>query len=216
MYSDFLSNNDDDLFDPKPQTTSKPTSSSGPSVDSVFKDVENLFSSEKQSSNSLRFKSKLANTLYEACNDYINQLNSYNRSIFDALNILTEGQFQYQLYADTLEESIARRLVMREFVGSINQTAGTDILNYLSTKMKIAIDTQFFNTYVISLLEVLEHAIDYNIAIYIKVCERIDRTPMPAILSKDTSETDMLVSQSGSYINKKFAYIRQELGMDVY
>ena len=216
MYSDFLSNNDDDLFDPKPQTTSKTSSSSGPSVDSVFKDVENLLSAEKQSSNSLRFKSKLANTLYEACNDYINQLNSYNRSIFDTLNILTEGQFQYKLYADTLEESIARRLVMREFVGSLNQTSGTDILNYLSTKMKISIDTQFFNTYVVSLLEMLEHAIDYNIAIYIKVCERIDRTPMPAILSKDNSKTDMLVSQSGSYINKKFAYIRQEFGMDVY
>ena len=216
MYSDFLSDNDDDLFDSKPQTNSKSTSSFGPSVDSVFKDVENLLSAEKQSSNSLRFKSKLANTLYEACNDYINQLNSYNRSIFDTLNILTEGQFQYKLYADTLEESIARRLVMREFVGSLNQTAGTDVLNYLSIKMKISIDSQFFNTYVVSLLEVLEHAIDYNIAIYIKVCERIDRTPMPAILSKDNSKTDMLVSQSGSYINKKFAYIRQELGMDVY
>jgi hypothetical protein len=39
---------------------------------------------------------------------------------------------------------------------------------------------------------------------------------MPSILAKDTSQTDMLVSQSGSYINKNFAYIRQELGMDVY
>jgi hypothetical protein len=216
MYSDFLSDNDDDLFEPKPQTANKPKSSAAPSVDSIFKDVESLLSTEKQSYNSFIFKSKLANTLYEACNDYINELNSYNRSIFDALNSITQGLFQYQFYADTLEESIARRLVMREFVGSLNKSADSNILGYLSDRMKITIDTQFFNTYVVSLLEMLEHAIDYNTSIYIKVCEKINRTPMPSILAKDTSQTDMLVSQSGSYINKKFAYIRQELGMDVY
>ena len=216
MYSDFLSDNDDDLFEPKPQTPSKPKSPSTPSVDSVFKDVEHLLATEKQTYDSVIFRSKLANTLYEACNDYINELNSYNRSIFDALNTLTQGTFKYQLYADTLEESIARRLIMREFIGSLNKSADSNILSYLSTRMKINIDTQFFNTYVVSLLEMLEHAIDYNTSIYVKVCEKINRTPMPSILAKDTSQTDMLVSQSGSYINKNFAYIRQELGMDVY
>jgi hypothetical protein len=216
MYNEFLSDNDDDLFEPKPQTAPKQRSSTQPSVDSIFKDVEQLLSSEKESPNSFIFRSKLANALYESCNNYINELNSLNRSIFDALNIVTQGSFQYQVYADALEEAISRRLVMREFIGSLNKAADTNILTYLSSKMKINIDTKFFNTYLVSMLEMMDHVIDYNISIYIKVCEKIGRTPLPAILNKDNSQTDMLVSQSGSYINKSFAYIRNELGMDVY
>ncbi|CAB4143789.1 hypothetical protein UFOVP784_240 [uncultured Caudovirales phage] len=215
MYSDFLSDNDDDLFESKPQTGSKPKSGSAPLTDSIFKDVENLLSIEKESK-SMVFKSKLANTLYETCNNYIFEVNSYNRSIFDALNIVTQGSFQYQLYADVLEESIARRLVMREFIGSLHRAADTNILEFLSKRMNISIDSQFFTTYIVSMQEMMDHAIDYNIGIYIKVCEKIGRTPLSVILDKDTSQTDMIVSQSGSYINKSFAYIRHELGMDVY
>ena len=40
MYSDFLSDNDDDLFESKPQTGSKPKSGSAPLTDTIFKDVE--------------------------------------------------------------------------------------------------------------------------------------------------------------------------------
>jgi hypothetical protein len=214
MYGDYISTNDDDLFESPSETPKQKEDDL--SFDSLIKDVEKIFETEKNSVfTSIIFKSKVIAALNGSAENYVHSVNSFNRSIFDALNSLTQGYFKYQVYADTLEESIARRLVVYNFIKSITTSKNDKFLEFLSKKIKISFDESFFNTYLISMLEMMDYVIDYNISIYTNLCTKINRIPISTLLDRNIMDTDTLVINSNSYINKHFAAIRSELGMEI-
>jgi hypothetical protein len=108
MYSN-ISSNDDDLFSNSSETPKK----TNQSFDSILDDVEAYLNKKNPSGvESVIVRTKLAHTLYDTANNFIFSTDSYNRTIFNTLNLLTDNKFSVNLYADVLEESIARRLVV--------------------------------------------------------------------------------------------------------
>ncbi len=207
MNYDNLSNNDDDLFSDEP--LSKPTENTASDLN-----IDNLLNSldiNLEDIDSMIFRAKVVTSLIDTSNAFIYETNSYNRSIFNTLNSLTNGQFQYSLYAETLEESIYRRIIILEFLNSCTDQLDEKILAFLSRATNANFDNRFVNTYLVAMKNILVFSIDYNIAIYHKLCEQISRQPIEFDL--DTN-SDMVSSYLGSstYINNVFTNIKSSLG----
>lgn len=211
MYNDYLSSNDDDLFekksDPKPD-------SSNQNVNSFIKEIEDLFKSDNKEAffSDINFKSKFFNSLTDSTNSYIYNIDSYQRSLFDSLNRMTNGLFAKQVYADILEESISRRLVVFEFVNLLASSQNDKIIQFLSEKMDINLDSRFYNIYLNSMLDIMNFVIDYSISIYTSLCPLIDRTPVQSIVNRSPNDIDSAIFSSDTYINKHLAVIRSEIG----
>lgn len=212
MYNDFLSQNDDDLFSDSNSSnkeSSKPT-------ENLFKEIEELLSktSDKNFFNEVDIRSKIVNSFNDSANRYIYSTDSFNRSIFDELNILTNGLFTYRVYADILEESLTRRLVVFDFLKLLASAKDHRLMNFLTKKMNLTIDEHFIKTYIISAQEMLDYVIRYNIEIYTNVCQKIQRTPQQAILDRNIDDVDLSLINSDHYINKYFSVLRVEMGFD--
>jgi hypothetical protein len=205
-----MSSNDDDLFSSESSSKESPKSS-----DEIFKDIEKMLKDKPSDFfNEVEITSRIVNSFNDSANRYIFATDSYNRSIFDELNSITSGKFSYRVYADILEESLARRFIVFDFLKILASAKDERLLKFFTQKMKLNIDSRFVNTYVTSLIEMLNFAIDYNIEIYIKVCQKIDRTPLQPIIDRDIDNVDLNLLDSDQYINKYFSVIRTEIGFD--
>lgn len=208
-----FSDNDDDLFDDSSSSNSffqnKPTLNSSEEIQSLIESIEKK---DLENIDSMIFRSRVALTLLDSANSYIFENNSYNRSIFNTLNFLTDNKFQYHLYADVLEESLIRRFVIRDFLVACLDSDDSDLLEKLSKVVNVNIDKRFLLTYFQSTLEVLDFAIDHNIALYTKVCENIGREPLSSILNKETNDIAIAITSSNGYINNIFRNIKNSLG----
>jgi hypothetical protein len=212
MYNDFLSQNDDDLF----SNINSSDKQSSKQADNVFKEIEELLSktSEKDFFNEVELRSKLVNSFNDSANRYIFSTDSFNRSLFDQLNILTNGLFTYRVYADLLEESLVKRLVIFNFLKLVASSTDDRLMNFITKKMRITFDEHFVKTYINSAQELLDYAIRYNIEIYTNVCQKIQRTPQQALLDRRVDDVDLSLVHSDQYINKYFSVLRTEMGFD--
>lgn len=209
MYSD-ISSNDDDLFAP-----SKSSSKVNNHSDALADDFENILKdTSAKDLNSTMFRTRLAHALYDTANSFVFGVDSFNRTVFNTLNFLTNNTFAYNLYADVLEESIAKRLVVFDFASSITNSANEKILAFLSQKTNAHLDSFFFNTYVSSMLEMLDFTIDYNLEIYKRVCAHLNREPIPALVDRNVDAVDPLIMDSSDYIIKSFSSIRKSMGFN--
>jgi len=209
MYSD-ISSNDDDLFD-----SSKSSSKTSQHVNSLTDDLENLLKDTSSSSiDSTIVRARLAHALYDTANGFIFTVDSYNRTVFNTLNFLTNNKFANDLYADVLEESIAKRIVVFDFISSVTTTANEKILQFLSKATSAKIDSFFFNTYISSVLEMLDFSINYNIEIYLKICSVLNRQPISAVVERKVDDLDSKIMSSSEYIAESFANIRRSLGFN--
>ena len=211
MYNEFMSSNDDDLFD----SSSSPKQNSK-SADDLFKDIEKMLT-EKSSSDffdEIETTSRVINSINDSSCRYIFSNDSYNRSLFDELNTLTNGSFSYRVYADILEESLIKRIVVLDFLKLLSSNKDERLMKFLAEKVKVNVNFHFMNTYVTSALEVLDFVIRYNIDIYSKVCQKIGRTPLQPIVDRDLDNVDLNILDSDQYINKYFSVIRNEMGFD--
>lgn len=212
MYNDFLSQNDDDLFSDSKSTekqSSKPT-------DNLFKEIEELLSktSDKEFFSQVEIRSKIVNSFNDSANRYIYSTDSYNRSLFDELNNITNGMFAYRVYADILEESLTRRLVIFDFLKLLASAKDERLMKFLTKNLNLTIDEHFVKTYIVSSQEMLDYIIRYNIDIYTNVCQKIQRTPQQAILDRNLDDIDLSLINSDEYINKYFSVLRVEMGFD--
>lgn len=212
MYNEFLSGNDDDLF----QKPSNPKPDSSSNFDSLIKELEDSLKLDKdQFYTDVNFKSKLFNALVDSTNVYINNITSFDRTTFDTLNTLTNGLYSRQLYANVLEEAIARKLLIHDFLTVFVSNKNDKIIKFLSQKMNVNIDSRFYEIYVSSMLEMLDTIINYNISMYVSLCEKINKTPIQNILDRDINDIDFAIFSSDTYINTHFSVIRSEMGFEV-
>jgi hypothetical protein len=220
-----FSDNDDDLFqEPSPQTQS-------PSFHNVFsnstftkdEELESLIESTKDyaknkgvGSGGFMLRTGIITSFYEVTNRFVFETDSLSRSIFNALNTLSDGKYSKDLYADTLEESIAKRFSIIEFLNAIMQADNTKSFELAAKHLNITLDDSFIRVYFGSMHKILNHAINRNIDIYQKLCEQINRVPMKAIVDRDYSNLDVRSFSSNAYINQSFQSIRESLGFKVY
>lgn len=207
MYSD-ISSNDDDLFAP-----SKSSSKANNHSDALVDDLENLLkdTSAKDLSSTM-FRTRLAHAMYDTSNNFIFGIDSFNRTVYNTLNFLTNNTFAYNLYADVLEESIAKRIVVYDFASSVTNNANEKILSFLSQKTNAHLDTFFFNTYIGSMLEMLDFSINYNIDLYKSICNHLGRQPIAALIDRDVNAIDPIIMDSSDYIIRSFSSIRKSMG----
>lgn len=216
MYNNSFSDSDDDLFEESTQVAPNPfinnTSSnySSDSKDNSTSDkIKSLLDSMPEIDGdfkSLIFRSKLAITFYNGASQFTSNKTSFDRTVFNTLNTLTNGQFQYQLYADQLEEVIVRRTVILDFVEAMIEEADNKALSKLSEMLKINIDSKFINTYFASLAVVMNFTINDQIELYNKVCSFINRTPLDFTNRLDFIEVSD-VTNAGKYISTSFISI---------
>lgn len=219
------SDNDDDLFqEPSSQAQS-------PSFHNVFsntnfakdEELESLIESTKDyaknkgvGSSGFMLRTGVVTSFYEVTNRFIFETDSLSRSIFNALNTLSDGKYANDLYADTLEESIAKRFAIIEFLNAIITADNTKSFELAAKHLNITLDDSFIRIYFGSMHKLMTHAINRNIDIYQKLCEQINRVPMKAIIDKDYSSIDVRSFSSNAYINQSFQSIRESLGFKIY
>jgi hypothetical protein len=210
MYSG-ISSNDDDLFAP-----SKSSSKANNHSEALVDDLENfLKNNSTKEVTSTMFRTRLAHAIYDTSNNFIFGVDAFNRTVYNTLNFLTNNGFAYNLYADVLEESIAKRIVVYDFASTMTDSANKKILAFLSQKTNANLDTFFFNTYVASMLEMLDFSINYNIELYKTLCNHLNRQPIAALIDRDVNAIDPLVMDSSNYIIKSFSSIRKSMGFDL-
>lgn len=210
MYSN-ISSNDDDLFSGS-QNEPKKEKRSG----ILSEDLENLLKDNSDTkSDSTVLKARLAIALYDTAGSFVSSSDSSDRTLFNTLNALTDNRFAYDLYADQLEESISKRLVIYDFTTSLQSDKSKKLLEQISRFLKTQIDSFFFTTYMTSFVELLDHTISYNTAVYVAVCNHINRPPLDYIINRNVDEVDNKLIESIEYVNNSFASIRDSLGFSI-
>lgn len=213
-YSSF-SDNDDDLFNDDVSLSSfasNSKSSISSSSDDFKKLIESIDKQELDKIDHMFFRSKVALTLIDGANSYIFDNNSYDRTIFNTLNFLTNNQFQYDLFADVLEESILRRMIIKDFLLACVDNTNDDFLKKLSKLVDFEIDAKFLNTYFYSFLEILTFAINDNIELYQKVCAHLNRQPLSSIVDGTFNENSPTLIGANNYMNSIFDNIKHSFG----
>jgi hypothetical protein len=210
-YSSF-SDNDDDLFDDSAPSFTSSSSNFNSTSDDIQSLIEGIDKKEFEKIDRMFFRSKVALTLFEGSNEYIFSNDSYNRTIFNTLNSLTDNQFQYHLYADVLEESISRRVIIRDFLLACVDNTNDQFLKSLSEIVEVDIDQRFLDTYFFSFLEILNFVISENVDLYKKLCEQINRQPMSQIVDNTINQDSIALVSTNAYINSIFQNIKHSFG----
>ena len=217
------SDNDDDLFqEPSPQSPSfhnvfsNSTFTKDEELGSLIESTKDYAKNKGIGSNIFMLRTGIITSFYEVTNRFVFETDSLSRSIFNALNTLSNGKYASDLYADVLEESIAKRFSIIEFLNTIIHADNTKSFELAAKHLNITLDDSFIRIYFGSMLKLMNHAIDRNIDIYQKLCEQINRVPMKAIIDKDHSSIDIRSFSSNAYINQSFQSIRESLGFKIY
>lgn len=212
-YNEFISQSDDDLFEstskPVRQETSAPT-------EELLKGIEELLSKDSQQNyvSHLHLQSRLINSINDSANRYVHMNeNAFERSIFDQLNLLTNGAFAYRVYADVLEESIIKRMVVFDFL-KIVASLDEEFKNVLNDDLKKIFNEHMIRTYIVSMQELLDYAIRYQIDVYKAVCQKIERTPQKFVVDRDIESVDLNILNYENYLSKYFSILRLEMGFE--
>ena len=218
MYNQFFSSNDDDLFGETAKQKDETRKPIGPHGFFGDDELEKLLAESNQDDSEyfsqVRVKSRIINSIMSSTGEFTNALDSGHRSVFDALNQITNGHFAKRIYADALEDAIIRRMVVLDFFNDINKVKDSEIFAFASKKFKLNVDSSFFTTYIGSVAEMLTFSIEYNISIYMSLCEELGRTPIASIVDREPQLADHAVINYNHYILKHFEAIRLELGLD--
>jgi len=221
MYNNFISSNDDDLFNKEEKP--RDNSSTINSLSDLSKNLEDAFEKDTSYFAAIKFKNKIFSSLVSSANQYVNDICAQNRTIFDIMNKLTNGEFGKTMYADVLEETIVRKLIIHSFFSEIYSLKNKD-LGELSSEIvegikfnkfiNIICSDDFFQTYILSMTEMLDHSIAYNIDTYIRLCESINRTPIEDIVNRNimSSNDFSALMHFDNYLDKQFSAIRIQLG----
>jgi hypothetical protein len=209
-----INDNDDDLFNDSSTLSSSSDSSAYSDVQSL---IDSIPKDELKNISDIAMRAKMSIALYQGSHSFIYNTSSYNRSIFNTLNQLTDGSFQYNLYADVLEESIIRRLIILDFVDGIvfSDNDHERALEKIGKVLNINIDERFIRTYFVSFHRLLTSSIDYNIEVYKSVCSHINREPSSFVIEKNISDASYMTLSSDSYINSIFSNMRRSFGFGV-
>lgn len=213
MQYDNISSDDDDLFND--DVFSQSSSSSSSYSDDNF-NVQNILKSldiSEEQLDTMILRARIVTTLIDSSCSFIYETNSFTRSIFNSLNSLTDNQFQFNLYIETLEESIIRRMIVLRFLNTCTEEMDESLINIISKATKSTIDARFLNTYIRSMRDMMAYAVDYNLAVYTKLCEQVNRVPID--FSIENSEMVDSYFNQGYYINNVFRNIRKSLGFGI-
>ena len=123
MHPNF-SSNDDDLFAP----TSEPTKKESSFVnreDIIDNLIKNAYEGDMEAT---LIRAHLAHLIYDTASNFIFDVNSANRTVFNTLNSLTNNMFSYNVYIDVLEESISKRIVIYDFISTVGDADNQEII----------------------------------------------------------------------------------------
>jgi hypothetical protein len=204
-YSSF-SDNDDDLFS---ESTVSNQKSFPQDIQSLIENVDSNISNDKVSS--ILSHSNIVINLLDSSNSFVFQTTSHTRTTFNTLNYLTNNKFQYDLYADILEESLFRKFLIFDFLNVCLKQLDESDYNIFNEITSLNIDRQFILTYFKSYHNLLDHSIEYNITLYKRLCTSIDRAPLEDIINRNLNSDYFSLISSNSYINSVFSNIKDTL-----
>lgn len=201
-----FSDNDDDLFE---ESTSSSTDSQSSSTTSeeIKSLLESIDISDIGQIDQMFKRSKIALALYNGSNTFTYTTESFNKTVFNTLNSLTNNVFQYHLFADILEETIIKRMILLTFSKDILEESSDMNLDKIKEALNVEFDQRYVSTYFGSYSKITDFVINYNIYIYTKICQEIGREPLTDIIERNFSDTLVQSISSDSYINSIFKNI---------
>jgi hypothetical protein len=206
--------NDDDLF--SDHSSQKQNNNSSTDFDSFIEQTKEIIDSKNMSTTQFVIRTGMMTAFYELCNNFIFENESFGRTLFSTINRITDNQFQFELYADVLEESILKRFSIKQFLESVLSEETISTIENNSFELKIEIDKLYMNNYFGSMLKIMNHSIERNIQIYEKLCLTINRTPIKQIVDRDYYFVDSFSFNVKDQINSSFSSIKQSLGFNTY
>jgi len=215
MINEFYDNDDDLFAEPSSNTTSS-ASTSNSDIDSFLEQTKDYIDSKGIDSTQFAIRTGIVTTFYEVANRFIFNVETLNRSIITSFNRITNGQFEKELFADVLEESILKRFAIQQFIDSIISEDSIPTIVHNSSKFKFQIDEAYLKSYFGSMNRIMIHAINRNIDIYEKLCVQIDRVPMKTIIDRDYSSIDVSLFSANNYIVNSFNSVKESLGFNTY
>lgn len=213
MINEFY-DNDDDLFADTPSTASSSVVNND--IDSFLEQTKDYIDSKGIDSSHFVIRTGIATTFYEVSNQFIFNVETLNRSLISSYNRITKGEFEKELFADVLEESILKRFAIHQFIDSILSQESIANVVHNSHKFNFEIDEAYLKSYFGSMNRMMIHAINRNIDIYEKLCVQINREPLQTIINRDYDSVDTSLFSASNYIVKSFNSIKESLGFNTY
>lgn len=215
--SEFMNENDDDLFeyDPSKEKVNNPTSFDSSSnskisnevYDQIAKSMRNNDEESFIKTNAIRIK--FSQAILNSYDFWISPTSSltYFNTVTQILDELTNGRFSDLYLYNYLEANILRR---NHIVYLLNQTFNsTDTkdskaFNDFFDKLGVSVSDSYIPTYVGTLIRISNHILAKERSMYLSLANKLNLIPNPAVLDPNTTVDEVFeATQSNSANTRK-------------
>jgi heat shock protein HspQ len=223
MSNEFLSSNDDDIFEDYVEETNLNTDYNSQSLhseqevsDDIFGDLDSSFSSFLKSSS---VKVNFADSFYNAAHDWVQDGYSQSnlKAVLDTLTELTEGKFLYYHRLTSSSEILYRQKTILKFLNLILSEDNLEtVLGVVSsdekTFKKFNFNQEYFSMFFKSFYNLQMHAYKCEYAVYLSLCQFLETTPDKNL--EDPLSEEITVLSMSDIINDLYKnhFQKDELG----
>jgi len=218
--SEFMNQNDDDLFSYDPSKEEKPSapfvaSSSNSKIsneiyDQITKNIEENDDENFLKINGLRIK--FAQAILNSYHFWVSPISalSYLNTVTTVLDQLTNGRFSDLYLYNYLENNIIRRnhiifLLTETF--DPNNVKDSQSFDQFLEKMGIKLNDSYVPTYVGTLVRISSHILSKERAMYISLADKLKVVPNPAVLDPHPSTEEVFDATQASVASSQAAMI---------
>lgn len=213
------SNNDDDLFSYDPSSTPvnniafETNFNSSEVMENISKKIEKSKDDDILGSFSTRIR--FAQSLLIAYGEYVGWgATFFHKSIHQTLDSLTSGTFSLLYMFNYLEYNILRRLNIKHLLEGTFIKKHDEVVQEFKKfmdKTGFSLDENFISMYINTNLEINDHVINNERAMYLLLADKIQKIPNPTIVNPNPSIKDL----SDSFIMRTSDY-HEELFNDIF
>lgn len=227
--SEFMKENDDDLFDYDPSkekvSSSVPFSSSSSNskisnevYDQISKSIKENDDENFLKANGLRIK--FSQAVLNSYDFWISPSSSftYFSTVSQVLDELTNGRFSDLYLYNYLEANIIRRnhiayLLNQTFYG--NETKDSKAFNDFFDKLGIAVTDAYIATYVGTLIRITNHILSKERSMYLSLATKLNLIPNPAVLDPNTTSDEIFEATQASSSSSRYSMLSSKFNQNI-
>ena len=187
MSNNFMSSNDDDIFEDYIEETtvdenynSQNFHTQEENVDSILSDIDSPFSSILKTSS---VKVSFGDAFYNAAHEWLHSGYEYanSKAILETLTNLTDGKFLYYHRLVSSSELLYRKKTIIRFLNLLLSDNTVDsfikVVSSDSAQKNVKFNEEYFNMFFRSFYNIQLHTYKCEYAVYISLCEHLGHVP---------------------------------------
>lgn len=218
--------NDDDLFSYDPSLDlpkDKVLSSNSFAKDNseILNNISKKFVEDKDEdfNGSLGSHIKMAYSVITAYSDFVKiDTLFFHKSIYQSLDRLTNGSFSLLYSYNFLENNLIRRINIKFLLESVFYAEGINAERFkeFTDKLGVRIDSHFINSYIDTNIEINDHIINNERAMYLRLAKKLNIEPNHLLVMPNPSIEDLinLIDDSLADYHTKFFNLIQSSHSD--